>query len=108
MERPEEIRHWFTLQLSNNVLGTDNVAIGTQSLQSNISGSQNTAIGKNADVSANGISNWLQLSKCNCYPSNTIQLGSDGSGSHTAITDKKLVVLLLQLCKVAGGTAAQF
>ena len=98
------------IALSNNVSGTDNVAIGTQSLQLNVSGSQNTAIGKNADVAANGISNSVAIgANAIVTSSNTIQLGSDGTGSHAAITDVKTSgAITAASFKVAVGTAAQF
>jgi hypothetical protein len=40
--------------------------------------------------------------------SNTIQLGSDGSGSHTANRCKTSGAITAASYKVAGGTAAQF
>jgi hypothetical protein len=98
------------IALSNNVSGTDNVAIGTQTLQTNVSGSQNTAIGKNANVATDGISNSVAIgANAIVTSSNTIQLGSDGTGSHAAITDVKTSgAITAASFKVAGGTAAQF
>jgi hypothetical protein len=74
--------------LVNNVSGSDNVAVGSQALETNLSGSSNTAIGKRADVSSDGISNSVAIG-ANAFvtASNTIQLGSDGSGSYPAITN---------------------
>ncbi|MBU0941125.1 MAG: hypothetical protein KKD36_06820 [Bacteroidetes bacterium] len=76
------------IALVNNVSGSDNVAVGSQALETNISGSSNTAIGKRADVSSDGISNSVAIG-ANAFvtTSNTIQLGSDGSGSYPAITN---------------------
>ena len=76
--------------LSNNISGVDNVAIGTGTLNTNTSGSENVAIGKNADVSSNGVKNSIAIgANAIVTASNTIQLGSDGSGSYAAITDVK-------------------
>jgi hypothetical protein len=76
------------IALVSNTSGSDNVAVGSQALETNISGSFNTAIGKRADVSSDGISNSVAIG-ANAFvtASNTIQLGSDGSGSYPAITN---------------------
>jgi methylglyoxal synthase len=96
--------------LTNNVSGKDNVAIGRSTLLKNISGSSNTAIGKNADIANDGISNSIAIgANAIVTASNTIQLGSDGSGSHTAITDVKTSGSLTAAgYKIPSGTASQF
>ncbi|WP_111309043.1 beta strand repeat-containing protein [Confluentibacter sediminis] len=98
------------IALSNNISGTDNVAIGTQALATNSTGSQNTAIGKHADVASDGISNSVAIgANAIVTASNTIQLGSDGSGSHAAITSVKTSGNITAASYIkAGGTSSQF
>ncbi|SDX41723.1 beta strand repeat-containing protein [Flavobacterium degerlachei] len=98
------------IALANNISGADNVAVGTQSLETNISGSENTAIGKNADVASDGISNSVAIgANAIVTASNTIQLGSDGTGSHTAITNVKTSGAITAASYIkSGGTAIQY
>ncbi|KIA86159.1 hypothetical protein [Flavobacterium sp. AED] len=88
----------------------DNVSIGNGTLQTNTSGSQNTAIGNGADVAIDGITNSVAIGvNAIVTASNTIQLGSDGSGSHTAITDVKTSGSLTAAgYKIPSGTSSQF
>jgi hypothetical protein len=96
--------------LSNNISGTDNVAIGSQALETNATGSLNTAIGKNANVASDGISNSVAIgANAIVTASNTIQLGSDGSGSHTAITSVKTSGNITAASYIkSGGTSSQY
>src|SRR5690606_3325416 len=98
------------IALSNNISGTDNVAIGSQALETNATGSLNTAIGKNANVASDGISNSVAIgANAIVTASNTIQLGSDGSGSHTAITNVKTSGNITAASYIkSGGTSSQF
>ncbi len=98
------------IALSNNVSGGNNVSIGGSTLLNNISGSQNTAIGNNADVGSDGITNSVAIgANAIVTASNTIQLGSDGSGSFSAITDVKTSGNLTAAgYKIPSGTASQY
>ncbi|MDZ4329804.1 MAG: hypothetical protein U0945_04390, partial [Flavobacterium sp.] len=98
------------IALSNNVSGGNNVSIGGSTLLNNISGSQNTAIGNNADVGSDGITNSVAIgANAIVTTSNTIQLGSDGSGSFSAITDVKTSGNLTAAgYKIPSGTASQY
>ncbi|SHN01717.1 hypothetical protein SAMN05216269_110139, partial [Flavobacterium xinjiangense] len=96
--------------LSNNISGVDNVSIGSSTLSNNTSGSGNTAIGNRADVATDGITNSVAIgANAIVTASNTIQLGSDGTGSHSAITDVKTSGSLTAAgYKIPTGTSAQF
>ncbi len=98
------------IALSNNTSGTDNVAIGTQALETNSTGSQNTVIGKRADVASDGISNSVAIgANAIVTASNTIQLGSDGSGSYTPIANVRTSGNITAASYIkAGGTSSQF
>ncbi len=98
------------IALSNNISGADNVSIGSGTLQTNSSGSQNTAIGNRADVGFDGITNSVAIgANAIVTASNTIQLGSDGTGSHSAITDVKTSGSLTAAgYKIPSGTSSQF
>ncbi|QIH37457.1 hypothetical protein G7A72_00915 [Flavobacterium sp. Sr18] len=98
------------IALSKNVSGGDNVSIGGLSLLNNISGSQNTAIGNRADVSFDGITNSVAIgANAIVTASNTIQLGSDGSGSYTAVTNVNTSAIITATgYKTPSGTASQY
>jgi hypothetical protein len=76
----------------------------------NISGSQNTAIGTNADVGFDGITNSVAIgANAIVTASNTIQLGSDGSGSQTAVTNVNTsAVITATGYKIPSGVASQY
>jgi hypothetical protein len=98
------------IALSKNISGSDNVSIGGSSLLNNISGSQNTAIGNRADVSFDGITNSVAIgANAIVTASNTIQLGSDGSGSYTAVTNVNTSAIITATgYKTPSGTASQY
>jgi hypothetical protein len=98
------------IALSKNVSGGDNVSIGGSSLLNNITGSQNTAIGNRADVSFDGITNSVAIgANAIVTASNTIQLGSDGSGSYTAVTNVNTSAIITATgYKIPSGTAGQY
>lgn len=70
----------------------------------------NTAIGNRADVSFDGITNSVAIgANAIATASNTIQLGSDGSGSHTAVTNVNTsAVITASGYKIPSGTALQY
>ncbi|TDE07231.1 beta strand repeat-containing protein [Flavobacterium sandaracinum] len=98
------------IALSNSKSGVDNVSIGGSSLLKNISGSQNTAIGNRADVASDGITNSVAIgANAIVTASNTIQLGSDGSGSQTAVTNVNTSAIITAIgYKIPSGTASQY
>ena len=70
----------------------------------------NTVIGNRADVSFDGITNSVAIgANVIVTASNTIQLGSDGSGSYTAVTNVNTsAVITASGYKIASGTALQY
>jgi hypothetical protein len=70
----------------------------------------NAVIGNRADMSFDGITNSVAIgANAIVTASNTIQLGSDGSGSHTAITNVNTsAVITASGYKIASGTALQY
>ena len=70
----------------------------------------NTAIGNRADVSFDGITNSVAIgANAIATASNTIQLGSDGSSSHTAVTNVNTsAVITASGYKIPSGTALQY
>ncbi|RYJ51986.1 hypothetical protein DR871_006985 [Flavobacterium petrolei] len=70
----------------------------------------NAVIGNRADMSFDGITNSVAIgANAIVTASNTIQLGSDGSGSHTAVTNVNTsAVITASGYKIASGTALQY
>ena len=76
--------------MSNNTEGFENTGIGKDALNINTTGSKNTAIGFEANVGADNLTNATAIgAKAKVTASNTIQLGADGTGGSTAITNVK-------------------
>jgi hypothetical protein len=73
--------------LLSNTSGNNNTAIGGYALAENYTGSDNTAIGKGAGVNSSlAINNTTAIgSGAMVTTSNTIQLGSDGTGGYTPV-----------------------
>ncbi|RKS93958.1 hypothetical protein BC952_1817 [Flavobacterium limicola] len=70
----------------------------------------NAVIGNGADVSSDGITNSVAIgANAIVTASNTIQLGSDGSGSYTAVTNVNTsAVITATGYKTPSGTASQY